>query len=67
MTCAERWCFCRDDDGHTFLVPLYERERFNRDMQIAYGTESWDIVQWCQEYRCDNPQEYSFEDPKVIK
>lgn len=62
-----RYCFAHDDDGHVYLIPLGLRKKFNEDMEEAYNTDDFGIVDWVDSYRCDSETGYSFENPEVIK
>jgi hypothetical protein len=60
----ERWCFAKDDDGHDFLIPAKLKEKFDKDMEEAYVTGNFGLVDWTSEYRCCHPSWYTFTDPK---
>ena len=58
-----RWCFCKDDDGHWFLLPIELRAKFMADMKEAYSSDDFSGVAWVDEYRSNDPRFYSFEHP----
>jgi len=59
-----RYKFARDDDGHWYLIPVYQAEMFYKILH-----EGEDDC-WCEfnnsfgEYRCDHPTDYTFENPE---
>lgn len=64
----QRWCFREDDDGHDYLIPLELTEKFRVDMEVAYETDDFSIVDWADEYRCECWIGcYSFSNPQLIK
>lgn len=63
----KRFCFAHDDDGHSYLIPLTLREKFNKDMEHAYSTDDFGCVDWVDEYRCGNETGYSFLSPELIR
>jgi hypothetical protein len=65
---TQRWCFRSDDDGHYYLIPLELAKKFSSDMNKAYETDDFGIVDWVDEYRCSyHTSCYSFTNPELIK
>ena len=64
---TQRWCFRSDDDGHDYLIPVELERKFSSDMEKAYETDDFSIVDWIDEYRCCHPSAYFFTNPEFIK
>lgn len=62
-----KYCFARDNDGHNYLIPLHLKEKFNTDIEKAYGSNDFSVVDWVDEYRCGSITGYSFENPEIIE
>lgn len=65
----ERFCFVKDDDGHTYMIPADRRREFDKWLETI---EDYDAVPWSgydfEDCRLRHaPQCYSFTDPQIDK
>lgn len=60
---VKRWRICKDDDGHSYIIPAEKLREFDKWLETV---EDGDVSDIFDQYRCRmHPSCYTFTDPKV--
>jgi hypothetical protein len=65
MSETKRYFFSKDDDGHSYMIPVELRQEW---LELREDDEAWAKPEWdkFEDCRIDSYTHYSFENPKEL-